>query len=119
MHVLLRLFGPPHEWLHVLALWLVGRRPTRVTVTHVDIPDTLTTRQYVFVAGFPALVFGLGALLAVAGMVNAATLEQAALALAGTLVFGLALAGTVNDIEQIILRLQHGAGHNDRSRSDP
>lgn len=118
MHLLLRLFGPPHEWLHVLALWLVGRRPTRVTVTHVDIPDTLTTRQYVFVAGFPALVFGFGALLSVAGLVNAATFGQAVLGLAGTLVFGLGLAGTVSDIEQISLRLQHGTGRDDRSRFD-
>ena len=51
-----RIFGPPHELLHVLAL-LIGRRPTAISWTHVDIPDDLTTRQYVFVAGLPALVF--------------------------------------------------------------
>lgn len=106
MHVLMRLFGPPHELLHLLALWLVGRRPRRVTRTHIDIPDNLTTRQYVFVAGFPALVFGAGALLGVLGLVNAATLGQAALGLGAALVCGLGAAGTVNDIEHILQRWQ-------------
>jgi len=106
MHGLIRIFGPPHELLHVLALWLVGRRPEQVTWTHIDIPDNLTTRQYVFVAAFPALVFGVGALLGVAGLLNAATPTQAVLALGATLVFGLGAAGTVNDIEMILQRLQ-------------
>lgn len=118
MHILLRIFGPPHEGLHVLALWLVGRRPRRVARTHIDLPDNLTLRQYVFVAGFPAPVFGVGALPAVAGLLNAATPGQTAAAVAALLVFGPALAGTVSDIEQIFLRLQHGVGHNDRSHSD-
>ncbi len=112
MHVLIRIFGPPHELLHVLALWLVGRRPTRVTRTHVDIPDNLTTSQYVFVAALPALVFGGGALLGVVGLVNAATPAQAALGLGAALLLGLGAAGTVNDIEKILQRLQQ-AGRDD------
>lgn len=106
MHFLIRVFGPPHELLHVLALLLVGRRPERVTRSHVDIPDNLTTRQYIFVAAFPALVFGGGALLGVAGLLNATTLAQVGLALLVVVVCGLAAAGTVNDIELILLRLQ-------------
>lgn len=107
MQVLIRLFGPPHEILHVIALLLIGRKPTRITRSHVDIPDNLTTRQYVFVAGFPALVFGGAALLGVVGLVNAVTWEQAILALVATVLGGLGAAGTVNDIEQIALRLQN------------
>jgi hypothetical protein len=106
MHILMRIFGPPHELLHVLALWLVGQRPRQVTWTHVDLPDTLTMRQYIFVAAFPALVFGGGALLGVLGLVNAATPTQAALGLGAALVFGLGATGTVNDIELILQRLQ-------------
>ena len=113
MHVLMRLFGPPHELLHLVALWLVGRRPRQVTRTHIDLPDNLTTRQFVFVAAFPALVFGVGALLGVAGLLNAATPTQAALALGAILLFGLGAAGTVNDIEMILLRLQ------ETERDDP
>ena len=110
MHVLIRVFGPPHEFLHVVALWLVGRRPRRVTRTHVDIPDDLTARQYVFVAAFPALVFGVVALLGVAGLVNAVTFGQSMLALLAVFGGGLGLAGTVNDIELILLRLQRADG---------
>jgi hypothetical protein len=119
MRVLLRLFGPPHEFLHVLALWLVGRRPRRVTATHVDIPDNLTTGQYVFVAALPALVFGLLALLGVAGVVNAATLEQAALGLLAAFVFGLGLAGTINDLELIVLRVQQPGGRDEPPPTEP
>jgi hypothetical protein len=106
MQVLIRIFGPPHELLHVIALLLIGRKPTRITRTHVDIPDNLTTGQFVFVAGFPVMVFGGTALLGVIGLVNAATLEQAELALVATVLGGLGASGTVNDIEQIALRLQ-------------
>lgn len=106
MRLLLRIYGPPHELLHLLALWLVGKRARRFTVTHVDLPDDLTTRQYVFVAAFPALIFGLCALLGVAGLLNAATTGQSVLALAAVLGGGFGLAGTVNDMEQIISRLQ-------------
>lgn len=106
MQVLLRIFGPPHELLHLVALWLVGRHPRQVARTHIDISDNLTTRQYVFVAALPALVFGAGALLGVVGLANAATLGQAALGFGAALVFGVGVAGSVNDIQKILLRLQ-------------
>ena len=61
MNILVRIFGWPHELLHVLALRLIGRQPRMVQQTHVDIPDDLSTSQFVFVAGLPALTFGLAA----------------------------------------------------------
>jgi hypothetical protein len=109
MDLLLRLYGWPHEALHVLALWLIGRRPRAVARLHVDIPDDLTTRQYVFVAGLPALVFGIGAALGIMTISNAASIGQAALGLVMTLVMGIGAAGTVGDIQQIALRLAQDA----------
>jgi hypothetical protein len=105
MDLLLRLYGWPHEALHVLALWLIGRRPRAVARLHVDIPDDLTTRQYVFVAGLPALVFGTAAAVGIMACFNAATLGQAALGLVVTLIMGIGAAGTVGDLQQIALRL--------------
>lgn len=105
MLLLSRIFGPPHEALHVLALWLVGRRALSISWTHVDIPDDLTTPQYIFVAGLPALVFWSAAALALLAALNAADLGRLLLALAATLVFGLAAYGTLGDIHLILLRL--------------
>lgn len=105
MEFLRHLYGWPHEALHVLALWLIGRRPRRVNRLYVDIPDDLTTRQYVFVAGLPALVFGLAALLGLLVFVRASTFGEAALGLLVMLVMGVGAAGTVGDLEQIALRL--------------
>src|SRR5690606_671759 len=105
MQFLIRVYGWPHEALHRLALWLLGRRAIAVTRTHVDIPDDLSTRAYVFVAGLPAFVFGLGAALGVVGLMNAATVGQAMLALGVILIMGLGLAGTTGDIQQILIRL--------------
>ena len=109
MDLLLRLYGWPHEALHVLALWLIGRRPRAVARQHVDIPDDLTRRQYVFVAGLPALVFGTAAALGIMAFFNAATLGQAALGLVVTLMMGIGVAGTVGDLQQIALRLAQDA----------
>src|SRR5687767_11001954 len=109
MDLLLGLYGWPHEALHVLALWLIGRRPRAVARLHVDIPDDLTTRQYVFVAGLPALVFGIAAALGIMAFVNAGSIGQAALGLAVTLVMGIGAAGTVGDLQQIALRLAQDA----------
>jgi Putative zincin peptidase len=54
---LYRVYGYPHEALHALALRMIGRRAVAVTARYTDIPDDLTTAQYIFVAGLPALVF--------------------------------------------------------------
>ncbi|MDZ4763051.1 MAG: metalloprotease family protein [Chloroflexota bacterium] len=111
MNFLIRLYGVPHEALHVVALWLIGRRALRATRTHVDIPDDLTTRQYVFVAGLPALFFGGIALVALIGVLNAATLGQTALGMIGVTLAGLGFAGTMGDIQLIMARLmdeEHG-----------
>lgn len=118
MRVLLRIFGPPHEALHLLALLLIGRRAERFTFRHVDIPPDLTTRQYVFVAGMPALVFSIISSLGVIGLVLAQTWTQAALGLAVGLLGTVALAGTMGDVQLIAARLmrewERNRGANDK-----
>ena len=106
MFLLTRSFGPPHELLHVLALLLIGRRPTAISWTHVDIPDDLTTRQYIFVAGLPALVFWSAAALALLAAINAPDAGRLVLALAATLVLGIAAYGTLGDLHLILMRLE-------------
>jgi hypothetical protein len=105
MDWLLRLYSRPHEALHVLALRLIGRRPVAVGRQHVDIPDDLTTRQYVFVAGLPALVFGALTLAGVLALLNAGSLVALALAWLVIMAGGFGAAGTVGDIQLIVLRL--------------
>jgi hypothetical protein len=105
MRILLRIFGPPHEALHLLALLLIGRRAVGFTFRHVDIPDDLTTRQYVFVAGFPALTFSIISSLGVIGLVLAHTWTQAGLGLVAGLLGTLAFAGTMGDLQLIAARL--------------
>jgi hypothetical protein len=105
MKTLLRIFGPPHEALHLLALMLIGRRAVRFTLRHVDIPDDLSTAQYVFVAGLPAATFVLIMGLGVLGLVTAHTLTQAVFGLAAALVGGMGAAGTIGDIQMIATRL--------------
>jgi hypothetical protein len=105
MRLLLLIFGWPHEALHVLALWLIGRRPEAVTRTHVDIPADLTTGQYVFVAGLPALVFWSAAALCAQALFNAPDVLRGALALAALLVFSLGGFSTVGDLLLIARRL--------------
>lgn len=109
MESLYRLFGPPHEALHVLALWLIGRRPRAVSFRHVDIPDDLSTRQYVFVAGLPALVFwslaGIGAL----RLATAADLGGLLLGFAVMSLGALAGLGTYGDLRLIWRRLNRAA----------
>ena len=102
---LLRIFGWPHELLHVLALRLIGRRPKAVTGTYVDIPADLPTGQYVFVAGFPALVFWLGAAASLRSLLGAAGLVQALLWLVLGSLLTLAALGTLGDIQLILRRL--------------
>ena len=105
MSFLLRVFGPPHEGLHLLALILIGRQAVRFTVRHVDIPADLTTRQYVFVAGFPAMVFSVVSGLGVIGLVLAHTWIQTGLGFAAGLLGTLAFAGTMGDLQLIAVRL--------------
>jgi hypothetical protein len=105
MDWLLRIYGLPHEALHALALRLIGRRAIRIARTHIDIPDDLTTREYVFVAGFPALIFGGLTALAALALLNAQDIAQAALALLVVTLAGIGASGTVGDIALISARL--------------
>jgi hypothetical protein len=107
MEIFLRLFGWPHEQLHVLALLLIGRRPESITRTHVDIPADLSTPQYVFVAGLPALVFGGGTLISLAAFLDAPDIGQAALRLVITGLLATAAFGTMGDIQLIIERVMN------------
>jgi Putative zincin peptidase len=105
MENFLRVFGWPHELLHVLALLLIGRRPESVNRTHVDIPADLSTRQYVFVAGLPALIFGGAALISFIAFLEAPDMGQSVLRLVITGVFSIAVLGTMGDIALIIERI--------------
>ena len=105
VRILVHLFGWPHEGLHALALLLIGRRALRVTETHVDVPRDLTDGQYLFVAGLPAAVFWGATALALLGLLDAATLGQAALALLAALVLGVGGVSTLGDLHLIVLRL--------------
>lgn len=115
MNALLRVFGPPHEALHLLALLLIGRRAVQFTFRHVDIPADLSTRQYVFVAGFPALVFCIISGLGVIGLVLAHTWVQTGLGFAAALLGTLAFAGTMGDLQLIAARLMQEGEKNRRS----
>ena len=105
MKALLWLYGWPHEMLHVLALRLIGRQPEAVTQSHVDIPDDLSTGQFVFVAGFPALVFWSAAAISVQLFTGAPTIPLRVLwlVLTGLLVIG--GFGTIGDVLLIIARI--------------
>lgn len=105
MENFLRVFGWPHELLHVLALLLIGRRPESITHTHVDIPNDLSTPQYVFVAGLPALVFGGGALIGLMMFLDAPDIGQAVIRLVITGILAIAALGTMGDIALIIERV--------------
>jgi hypothetical protein len=105
MELLYRIFGPPHEALHVLALWLIGKRAVSATRRHVDIPDDLSTGQYVFVAGLPALVFWSLAAVGITGLTGAQNLLQVIAAFLLTMVAVGGGLGTLGDIQLIILRL--------------
>jgi len=105
MTLLYHIFGWPHELLHVLALWLIGRSAVAVTQRHVDIPDDLTDGQYVFVAGLPALVFWGLAAICLQALLSAPTLAQGILWFALMSIASLAGFGTIGDILLIIARL--------------
>lgn len=105
MDFLTRLYGPPHELLHVLALRLIGRRAVTWTRSHVDIPDDLTRGQYVFVAGLPALVFWGAALAGVVLLLRAGDAVGLAAGLILLLAGGLGGLGTLGDLALIAARL--------------
>src|SRR5829696_6519205 len=108
MQTLKRIYAAPHELLHVLALLIIRRKPVFVGGDHVIIPSDLTTAQYVFVAGLPALVFfGLTALGAV-WLLNAPSASHAGAAMAVILAAGFGAAGTTGDIQLILARLMQG-----------
>ena len=102
---LVRLYGWPHELLHVLALRLIGRKPDAVRQTHVDIPDDLSTGQYVFVAGFPALIFALGAVLGVRIAQSAPSIPGLIIGLLIAAFFALGIMGTIGDLMLILARI--------------
>ena len=106
MEILFRIFGPPHELLHVLALFLIGRRPKAISYKHVDIPDDLSTPAYIFVAGLPALVFWGAALLAAIKLATANTFGEIVVAFVLFSVAVMAGLGTLGDIQLIIKKLQ-------------
>jgi len=106
LDILYRIFGPPHELLHVLALFLIGRQPKAIGYKHVDIPDDLSTRAYVFVAGLPALVFWGITLIAASKLAGARTFAEGIIAFVVFSLATLAGLGTLGDIQLIIRRLQ-------------
>jgi hypothetical protein len=101
MDFLLKFYGPIHESLHVLALWLIGRRAVTWTKRYVDIPADLTTGQYVFVAGLPAMVFWGVAAVGLVTMVSGGDLVMMGLGMLLLLVGGLGGFGTVGDLQLI------------------
>ena len=105
MDILYRIFGPPHELLHVLALFLIGKRPKSIGYRHVDIPHDLSTREYVFVAGLPALVFWGIAIITALEMVNASSLGEGIILFVVFSVASLAGLGTLGDLVLIARRL--------------
>lgn len=105
MEILYRIFGPPHEFLHVIALLLIGRRPKTVGYRHVDIPDDLGKWAYIFVAGLPALVFWGAAIIVGIKLSTSTTLAEIILSFALFSIAALAGLGTLGDIQLILKRL--------------
>ncbi len=106
MDNLYKIFGPPHELLHVLALVLIGRRPKAISYQHVDIPDDLSTRAYVFVAGLPALVFWGAAVIAALKLGSATSFGEIVMAFVVFSIFVMAGLGTLGDLQLILRRLK-------------
>ena len=105
MEILYKIFGPPHELLHVLALLLIGKRPKAISYKHVDIPDDLSTKAYVFVAGLPAFVFWGAALVAGIKLASANSLGEIVVMFVFFSVAIMAGLGTLGDIQLIMRRL--------------
>ena len=90
----------------MLALFLIGRRPKAISYRHVDIPDDLGTKAYVFVAGLPALVFWGAALIAGIKLGNANGFGEVVMTFILFSIAVMAGLGTVGDIQLIMRRLQ-------------
>jgi len=88
-----KIYGAPHELLHVLALMLIGRRALKFAQDHVVIPSDLSVGQYVFVAALPAIVFFGFTALGVVILLNAHTPGQAGIGVAVILAAGFGAAG--------------------------
>jgi hypothetical protein len=106
METLYRIFGPPHEFLHWVALRLIGRRAVRVTGRYIDIPADLTRNQYVFVAGLPALVFWGLALGGMLWVINALDVWGMVIGFVLFSLGTLAGLGTLGDLSLILARLE-------------
>ena len=106
MTTLLKIFGYPHELLHVLALLLIGRRAVKFTSRHVELPDDLSKREYVFVAALPGLVFFVVMAVSIIGLLSAETWKEMIAGLIGVLVGGFGVASAMGDFELIVQRLQ-------------
>ena len=108
MEQLKKIYGTPHELLHVLALRLIGRRAIKLAQDHVVVPGDLSDGEYVFVAGLPALVFMICLAVGVLLLTRAQTPNDAGMAVAIIIAAGFAVAGTVGDLQLIWLRvMQH------------
>lgn len=105
MKTFLTLFGWPHELLHLLALRIIGRRAVSITKTYVDIPEDLSTGEYVFVAGLPALIFWSITAGGVLLLLNAHAPLQFLLGLLVTATATIAAVGTIGDLLLIAARL--------------
>jgi hypothetical protein len=106
VNVLLRVFGLPHEALHVVALWLIGRRAVQFTMRHVIIPDDLSTRAYLFVAGFPGAVFALILCMGAVALFNTVSIPGLFISVAAILIGGFGVASALGDFDLMIARLQ-------------
>ena len=106
--MLAKIYGWPHEMLHLLALRLIGRRAQGFTEAHVDIPADLGRGQFVFVAGLPALVFWPLGLLGLRQLLLAREPLAVLFWLVYSAVLFPALAGTLGDLALIALRLRSG-----------
>jgi len=100
-----KIYGAPHELLHVLALMLIGRRALKFANDHVIVPSDLTTGQYVFVAALPAIVFWGCTFLGALFLLRASSPGQAGIGVAIILAAGFGAAGTVGDLQLIWLKL--------------
>ena len=105
MEQLQKIYGAPHELLHVLALLIIGRRALKFAQDHVIVPNDLTTPQYVFVAALPAIVFFTCMAIGVLVLLNAHTPGQAGIGVAVILAAGFGAAGTFGDLQLIWLKL--------------
>lgn len=85
----------------------IRRRPHRVTRAHVDLRDSLSDAQDLFVAGLPALIFGALALVGVLGLLNAHTVAQALLALLVVTIGRFGTASAAGDLQLIAWRFEH------------